>query len=84
MTSRRCSHPNPIGHPYRQNPSPDQNEESHLLGGFCNLLIPVKFMAPEVGLEPTTCRLTAECSAIELLRTMLAQTHVLLSFSKKP
>ncbi len=25
-------------------------------------------MAPEVGLEPTTCRLTAGCSAIELLR----------------
>ena len=30
------------------------------LGGF--------FMAPQVGLEPTTLRLTAECSAIELLR----------------
>ena len=27
-----------------------------------------QFMAPEVGLEPTTLRLTAECSAIELLR----------------
>ena len=27
-------------------------------------------MAPEVGLEPTTLRLTAECSAIELLRSM--------------
>ena len=26
-------------------------------------------MAPQVGLEPTTLRLTAECSAIELLRT---------------
>jgi hypothetical protein len=26
------------------------------------------FMAPQVGLEPTTLRLTAECSAIELLR----------------
>ena len=26
------------------------------------------FMAPRVGLEPTTLRLTAECSAIELLR----------------
>ena len=25
-------------------------------------------MAPQVGLEPTTTRLTAECSAIELLR----------------
>jgi hypothetical protein len=26
-------------------------------------------MAPQVGLEPTTLRLTAECSAIELLRS---------------
>ena len=25
-------------------------------------------VAPQVGLEPTTLRLTAECSAIELLR----------------
>ncbi len=33
------------------------------LGGF--------FMAPQVGLEPTTLRLTAECSAIELLRNMV-------------
>ncbi len=29
---------------------------------------PLKGMAPQVGLEPTTLRLTAECSAIELLR----------------
>ena len=28
-------------------------------------------MAPQVGLEPTTLRLTAECSAIELLRNIL-------------
>ena len=27
-------------------------------------------MAPQVGLEPTTLRLTAECSAIELLRSV--------------
>jgi hypothetical protein len=27
-------------------------------------------MAPQVGLEPTTLRLTAECSAIELLRNI--------------
>jgi hypothetical protein len=27
-------------------------------------------LAPEVGLEPTTLRLTAECSAIELLRSV--------------
>ena len=28
------------------------------------------FLAPQVGLEPTTLRLTAECSAIELLRNV--------------
>ena len=30
----------------------------------------IDILAPEVGLEPTTLRLTAECSAIELLRNM--------------
>jgi hypothetical protein len=29
-----------------------------------------KELAPQVGLEPTTLRLTAECSAIELLRSV--------------
>ena len=29
-----------------------------------------ELVAPQVGLEPTTLRLTAECSAIELLRNM--------------
>ena len=29
----------------------------------------IKGMAPQVGLEPTTLRLTAGCSAIELLRS---------------
>ena len=29
---------------------------------------PEQTLAPQVGLEPTTLRLTAECSAIELLR----------------
>jgi hypothetical protein len=28
-----------------------------------------KLLAPQVGLEPTTLRLTAECSTIELLRS---------------
>ena len=28
-------------------------------------------MAPQVGLEPTTLRLTAGCSAIELLRSIV-------------
>src|SRR5690349_17867245 len=35
--------------------------------GHCKLL---KEMAPQVGLEPTTLRLTAGCSAIELLRSV--------------
>src|SRR5690348_15133128 len=30
-------------------------------------------MAPQVGLEPTTLRLTAECSAIELLRSVVTE-----------
>jgi hypothetical protein len=30
----------------------------------------LKRLAPQVGLEPTTLRLTAECSAIELLRSV--------------
>jgi hypothetical protein len=32
-------------------------------------------LAPEVGLEPTTLRLTAECSAIELLRSVLERGY---------
>ena len=32
----------------------------------------VRSVAPQVGLEPTTTRLTAECSAIELLRIIMA------------
>jgi hypothetical protein len=43
-------------------------------------------MAPEVGLEPTTLRLTAECSAIELLRNLVprpvASPHNFLSYNK--
>ena len=34
-------------------------------------------MAPQVGLEPTTLRLTAECSAIELLRNMESGSDLL-------
>ena len=32
-----------------------------------------KRMAPQVGLEPTTLRLTAGCSAIELLRSVVVR-----------
>jgi prolyl oligopeptidase len=39
-------------------------------------------MAPQVGLEPTTLRLTAECSAIELLRSVgLFDVHNIISQS---
>ena len=31
-------------------------------------VIPKSYLAPRVGLEPTTYRLTAECSTIELSR----------------
>jgi hypothetical protein len=34
---------------------------------------PNKRMAPQVGLEPTTLRLTAGCSAIELLRSVVVR-----------
>jgi hypothetical protein len=36
------------------------------------MLVSLRFyLAPQVGLEPTTLRLTAECSAIELLRSVV-------------
>ena len=35
----------------------------------------VGMVAPQVGLEPTTLRLTAECSAIELLRLMTDESY---------
>ena len=38
---------------------------------------PRQIMAPQVGLEPTTLRLTAECSAIELLRNK--RPHIVAS-----
>ena len=40
-------------------------------------------MAPQVGLEPTTLRLTAGCSAIELLRNIenVREAHALLRSS---
>jgi hypothetical protein len=35
-----------------------------------------KKLAPQVGLEPTTLRLTAGCSAIELLRSVIGRERV--------
>jgi hypothetical protein len=52
-----------ITHTYPQNPPPNKGCEG---SRSCKLL---KGLAPQVGLEPTTLRLTAECSAIELLRS---------------
>ena len=36
-----------------------------------------KKLAPQVGLEPTTLRLTAECSAIELLRNERTRLRIM-------
>lgn len=38
-------------------------------------------LAPEVGLEPTAYRLTAGCSAIELLRNIIASSATNVSIS---
>jgi hypothetical protein len=43
--------------------------ESIKKAAFAAWFAPKKDLAPQVGLEPTTLRLTAECSAIELLRS---------------
>ena len=45
-------------------------------------------MAPQVGLEPTTLRLTAGCSAIELLRSVGAlattlRTHIIVMATRR-
>jgi hypothetical protein len=50
----------------------DSNEVSGIGGRAFRQSL--KELAPQVGLEPTTLRLTAECSAIELLRSVLAGT----------
>ncbi len=50
-------------------------KEGRMAFNFAN---PLKRLAPQVGLEPTTLRLTAECSAIELLRSKTK----LISFQK--
>jgi hypothetical protein len=41
-------------------------------------------MAPQVGFEPTTTRLTAECSTTELLRNNHKPSDVLLSQGETP
>jgi hypothetical protein len=41
-------------------------------------------LAPQVGLEPTTLRLTAECSTIELLRSGLAVVFAITADALRP
>ena len=41
----------------------------------------MKVLAPQVGFEPTTLRLTAECSTIELLRSNRKVLHL---FKQRP
>src|SRR5215467_13070675 len=59
--AQRCE----IGSPQK---SPHSAQKTGLSLSFyrCKSL---KNLAPQVGLEPTTLRLTAECSTIELLRS---------------
>ena len=54
------------------------SKKGHSIAGAPNLQ---KRMAPQVGLEPTTLRLTAGCSAIELLRSVSALRSVQYYFS---
>ena len=43
--------------------------------GSCKLPCLSNLLAPQVGFEPTTPRLTAECSTIELLRNISYALH---------
>src|ERR1035441_3847996 len=47
-------------------------------GVFCRGYVENKgdILAPQVGFEPTTLRLTAECSTVELLRSKCASFHL--------
>ena len=55
-----CFSRNHTFHMFSRNPQGQQKD----------LVFRPGFLAPQVGLEPTTLRLTAECSAIELLRNI--------------
>ena len=52
-----------------------KSEQFRSAPAFCfwDCLMMVGLLAPQVGLEPTTLRLTAECSTIELLRSKMAR-----------
>jgi hypothetical protein len=49
--------------------SPYSRAFLRVIGVYIGFVSLRKYLAPQVGLEPTTLRLTAECSAIELLRS---------------
>jgi hypothetical protein len=49
----------------------EQTEKPLEIIDFKGFSVQVITLAPQVGLEPTTTRLTAECSAIELLRIII-------------
>ena len=51
------------GKPHERRRMKRTNPREMFLAGSCNI-----HMAPRVGFEPTTYRLTAECSAVELPR----------------
>ena len=61
----------------------DQGPEAETENGMAMKYQIIDLLAPEVGLEPTTLRLTAECSAIELLRSVIGTriTHALRFYS---
>jgi hypothetical protein len=54
--------------------SPNCRSPKRLRPPFAVALSVIKRNSPQVGLEPTTLRLTAECSAIELLRNKRPHT----------
>src|SRR5580658_6202062 len=63
-------------------PPPSRGKSvTHVSGTFCYLCVEphIICLAPQVGLEPTTLRLTAECSTIELLRSKMEGGFALIT-----
>ena len=56
-------------------------EKSEPISDLENLVRIICFWLPQVGLEPTTLRLTAECSAIELLRNISFENGMIIPLS---
>src|ERR1700719_3721322 len=73
---------------FRRDPKfPQSTPKAHNVdrSGKCRSAVNVrKEMAPQVGFEPTTLRLTAECSAIEVMRSVGgARVHFVLRFGAR-